>query len=53
MAHGARSHFSQSDVPGSKLATSQLAGTRYRGMNADAPVGQAVHGSEREVLCRL
>jgi hypothetical protein len=25
----------------------------FRGMKADAPVGQAVHGSERDVLCRL
>src|SRR5262249_57931986 len=28
MSHSARSHSSHSDVPGSKLATSQVAGTR-------------------------
>ena len=29
MSHSARSHFSHSDVPGLKLATSQVAATRW------------------------
>ena len=43
MSHSARSHSSRSDVPGSKLATSQVAGTRRSaagGKRMARPVGK-------------